>query len=299
MNTSGRHHGKPTIQTLVMLLLGSAMLCAADDRAPLWPGKAPLGDGSTEDANAFLTIHRPANGQGVTLVICPGGGYGGMMVGPEGHRIAAWLNEHGITGAVLEYRLPKGRPDVPLLDAQRAIRSLRARAGELKLDPRRIGIIGFSAGGHLAAMAAVRGANGDPRAADPVERKSSRPDFAILIYPVVSMVDGITSRFTRKNLLGERPAQALIEAWSAERLVGPDTSPVYFAHAIDDKTVTIENSRLMQRALAQAKVPAELLELPNGGHGLNQYSGPSWEAWKNGSLVWLAKLPPGPRPVKP
>lgn len=284
------------MNALISALLCASLLGAADERVPLWPdNKAPVGDGATEDANAFLTIHRPAQGNGTALVICPGGGYHGLMRGPEGTGIAAWLNQHGILGAVLEYRLPKGRPAVPLLDAQRAIRALRASAGELKLDPRRVGIIGFSAGGHLAAMAAVRGAKGDPRAKDPVERQASRPDFAILIYPVITMADGTTSNFTRGNLLGGRPGAELIAAWSADRQAGPDAAPVYLAHAVDDKMVPIENSRLLHRALQQTKVPSELLELPDGGHGLNQYSGPSWEAWKSGSLAWLAKLPAAPR----
>lgn len=288
------------MRLLLALLWCSCLFPADADRVPLWPsGKAPTGTGPTEDAQAFLTIHRPANGTGAALVICPGGGYGGLMLGPEGQGIADWLNQHGITSAVLEYRLPHGRPELPLLDAERAIRVLRARAAELKLDPRRIGIIGFSAGGHLAAMAAVHGAKGDARAADPIERQSARPDAVILVYPVVTMTDPSTHAFTRDNLLGSNPAKERIEAWSPERLVGAGTPPMYIAHAVDDNMVTIENSRMLHQALVQAKVPSELLELPNGGHGLNQYSGPSWEAWKTGSLAWLAKTFATAKPGKP
>ncbi|MCA9059560.1 MAG: alpha/beta hydrolase, partial [Planctomycetaceae bacterium] len=178
---------------LLLLLLMTASMASAQtpaERTPLWNGLAPIGQGATEefpDANAFITVHRPEKSNGMSIVICPGGGYGGLVVGAEGHGIAAWLNSHGITGVVLEYRLPKGRHAVPLLDAQRAIRTVRANAQDWGLNPDRIGIMGFSAGGHLASTAATHFDEGRSDAADVIERVSSRPDFAILVYRVITM----------------------------------------------------------------------------------------------------------------
>jgi acetyl esterase/lipase len=278
---------------LACLLICPFTLAAAEaERLALWNGQAPVGMGASEPApaDAVITIHRAEHANGAALVICPGGGYGGRVSGPEGHGIAAWLNAHGIAGVVLDYRLPKGRPAVPLLDAQRAIRLTRAHAREWGIDAQRIGIIGFSAGGHLAASAATLHETGQADAADPVQRLSSRPDFAILVYPVISMQDGLVHGGSRANLLGASPAAELVQRFSSERQVGATTPPTYLAHAVDDKVVTIENSRSFAAAMRAAKQPVELLELPSGGHGLNGYKGAAWDAWQAGSLVWLAGL---------
>ena len=144
------------------------------EKIELWTGPAPVGDGTFVTAKAFITVHRPAQANGTAVVICPGGGYGGLVVNPEGHGIARWLNPHGIVGVVLEYRLPHGSPFVPLLDAQRALRLVRSHAKEWPCDPARVGIMGFSAGGHLAAMAATHFDGGDAQAADPVKKLSCR-----------------------------------------------------------------------------------------------------------------------------
>lgn len=277
-----------------LLLLAITCLVAAGEgeRLPLWEGQAPIGEGMSEaaPADATITLHRPATPNGAAVVICPGGGYGGRVSGPEGHGIATWLNAHGITGVVLDYRLPKGRSAVPLLDAQRAIRLTRAHAKEWGVDPARIGIIGFSAGGHLAASAATLHEPGKADATDPVQRQSSRPDFAILIYPVISLQDGMTHGGSRSNLLGANPTPDLVQRFSTERQVNATTPPTYLAHAVDDKVVVIENSRAFAAAMKAAKQPVELLELPSGGHGLNGYKGPNWDAWQSGSLAWLAGL---------
>lgn len=261
----------------------------ARERLSLWPARAPLGDGRFETAEASITVHRPPPEQanGAALVICPGGGYGGLVTDAEGHGIAAWLNEHGIAGVVLEYRLPKGRTMVPLLDAQRAIRMVRSHAKQWNIDPARIGITGFSAGGHLASTAATHFDGGDPRAADPVDRVSCRPDFAVLVYPVVTMGEK-THRGSKKNLLGPDPKPDLVELFSNEKQVTPRTPPMFLAHAKDDKAVVPDNSRMLYEALRAHKVRAEYLELPSGGHGLNGYKGPMWDAWQKRSLEWLA-----------
>lgn len=258
-------------------------------RSPLWDGRAPIGDGKFEQADAWITVHRPQQANGAAVVICPGGGYGGLVVGPEGHGIAAWLNQHGITGIVLEYRLPAGRPFVPLLDAQRAIRKVRASAKEWEIDPKRVGIMGFSAGGHLASTAGTHFDDGDPAATDPTDRFGCRPDFLILVYPVIVM-DETTHQGCKNNLFGKSPSPKLLESFSNEKQVTARTPPAYLAHAIDDKAVPSQHSRVFHQALQNHRVTAELLELPRGGHGLDGYKGPMWDAWQSGSLNWLARL---------
>lgn len=255
----------------------------------LWNGDAPVGDGTTEEVDVRLTLHRPAKPNGTAIVICPGGGYGGLVTGGEGHGIAEWLNGHGITGLVLEYRLPRGRPYVPLLDAQRAIRTARANAKDWNLDPSKIGIIGFSAGGHLASTAATHFDSGVAQSKDPVTRQSSRPDFAILVYPVITMGKA-THAGSRRNLLGSNPSDELIGLFSNEKQVTAESSPTYLAHALDDRAVVPANSQAFHDALLANKVATEYLKLPSGGHGLNGYKGPMWDAWQKQSLKWLTKL---------
>ncbi|MEZ6061709.1 MAG: GDSL-type esterase/lipase family protein [Planctomycetaceae bacterium] len=286
-------------QVLSTLLVSPAAFAAAQQASPkaapepievsLWNGKAPNGDGTFDDADPKITVHRPSSGNGTVVVICPGGGYGGLVTDAEGHGIAEWLNGHEITGVVLEYRLPAGRPYVPLLDAQQAIRTVRANAKAWNIDPSRVGIIGFSAGGHLASTAATHFDSGDSSATDPVARQSSRPDFAILVYPVVTM-DETTHAGCRKNLLGPNPAPEMIELFSNEKQVTKKSSPTFLTHAVDDKAVSADNSRLFFEALKGNGVPTEYLELPSGGHGLNGYQGPMWDAWQKQSLEWLVRI---------
>jgi acetyl esterase/lipase len=298
----GLHYGeimRLTFCTAFIFALGVDWATAQDktakpDRIGLWNKRAPIGDGTFEDTEAWITVHRPEKPNGTAVVICPGGGYGILVTGPEGHGIAAWLNRHGITGVVLEYRLPKGRSHVPMLDAQRAIRTVRKNAGAWNLDPTRIGIMGFSAGGHLASTAGTHFDAGKPDSADPVERVSCRPDFMILVYPVITM-GGKGHPGSRNNLLGKNPDAKLVELFSNEKQVTAKTPPTFLAHAKDDGPVPPENSGMFYAALRANKVTADYLELPSGGHGLNGYKGPMWDAWQNRSLAWLAetKLVPG------
>jgi len=256
-------------------------------RTPVWPGTPPEPLANPAMTNAFLTIHRPPDPNGAAIVICPGGGYGGLVTGPEGTGIARWLNQHRITGIVLEYRLPNGHSHVPLRDAQRALRFVRFHATRLGIDPQRIGIMGFSAGGHLASTVATHFDGGQPDAADPIERVSSRPDFSILIYPVISMGDRGHAG-SRANLLGPKPTPESILLFSNEGQVTDQTPPAFLAHARDDTAVPPEHSRLFHQALLAKGVASEYLELPSGGHGLNGYKGPMWDAWQSGALKWLA-----------
>jgi acetyl esterase/lipase len=262
---------------------------ADPQRIPLWNGRAPVGDGKFQDEESWITVHRPDKANGAAIVICPGGGYGGLVTGPEGHGIARWLNGHGITGVVLQYRLPAGRPFVPLLDAQRALRTVRANAKRWGIEPSRIGMMGFSAGGHLASTAGTHFDNGDPNAADPVNRISCRPDFLILIYPVITMGEK-THQGSKNNLLGKPASPRLVELFSNQKRVTAQTPPTFLAHARDDKPVPPENSKAFYEALQAENIPSQYLELPSGGHGLNGYKGPMWDAWQEEALAWLAHL---------
>ncbi len=254
----------------------------------IWNNGAPVGDGGSEKVDVRITVHQPANPNGTAIVICPGGGYATRVSGPEGHGIAQWLNKQNITGVVLDYRLPEGRATVPLLDAQRAIRTVRANAARWKLDPRRIGIMGFSAGGHLASTAGTHFDGGEPKHKDLVERESCRPDFMILVYPVISFGE-LGHAGSRRKLLGENATDALITKFSNETQITRDTPPTFLAHALDDKAVSSDNSKMFFDALKRVKVPARYMELASGGHGLNRYQGPMWDAWQRASLDWLAE----------
>lgn len=251
------------------------------------PIKPLLWSDESAKSQGAITVHRPSQPNGTAIVICPGGGYGGLVTGPEGHGIARWLNLHGITGVVLEYELPKGRPLVPLHDVQRAIRVTRANAEAWSLNNKRIGVMGFSAGGHLASTAGTHFDAGHPKDADPVERESCRPDFMILIYPVISMGEK-THKGSKRNLLGKTPTPEMVKQFSNETQVTKQTPPAFLAHALDDKVVVPENSQLFHEALRAHQIPTEYLELPSGGHGLNGYIGPMWDAWQKGAIQWLA-----------
>jgi acetyl esterase/lipase len=202
------------------------------------------------------------------VVVCPGGGYGGLAE-HEGHPIAKWLNSLGVTAIVLKYRLGSAgyRHPVMLNDASRAIRTVRSHAGEWKIDPKRIGILGFSAGGHLASTAATHFDEGKPEASDTVERVSSRPDFAVLVYPVITMEDPYTHRGSRQNLLGENPSRELIELLSNEKQVTAKTPPCFLVHTADDAAVPVENSLLFASACRKAGVPVEIHVFEHGPHG--------------------------------
>ena len=276
------------------LALAQVDKTAKPRRIELWKKRAPVGDGTFQESEVWITLHPPERPSGTAIVICPGGGYGTLVTGPEGHGIAKWLNRHGITGVVLEYRLPKGRSHVPLLDAQRAIRTVRSNAKSWNLDPARIGIMGFSAGGHLASTAGTHFDAGEADSKDPVQRVSCRPDFMILVYPVITMGDK-GHQGSRNNLLGKNPEAKLVELFSNEKQVTANTPPTFLAHAKDDRPVPPENSRMFSEALRAKKVPAHYLELPSGGHGLNGYKGPMWDAWQKGSLSWLAEMKLVPR----
>jgi len=255
----------------------------------IWPREKVLQSGEiVEEARSTLTLFAPPNPNGTAVVICPGGGYG-QVVGAEGAPIAKWLNSQGITGLVLNYRLPKGDPQRPLNDVRRAIQITKAHHKEWNLKPSQIGVMGFSAGGHLAGMAITKFRAGDPQGSDAISRQSSRPDFAILIYPVVTLGEG-THSGSRQNLLGPNPSKELIDLYSNELHVSLDTPPTFLAHAADDQPVPPLHSAKFHDALLSKKIKTQYLQLPSGGHGLNGYQGPMWEAWQKASMRWLKSL---------
>ncbi len=223
-------------------------------------------------------------------MICPGGGYGHLAIGYEGHDVAKWLNDHGVAAFVLKYRhrgTGYAHP-APLDDAQRALRTVRARATEFGVDPGRIGILGFSAGGHLASSAGTHFDVGNPDAADPIERQSCRPDFLILCYPVISFTSPYTHRGSRKNLLGEHPDAKMVEKFSSELQVTPETPPTFLWHTDADTGVPSENSVLFYLALRKAKVAAEMHIYEKGRHGLGLAPEvPALVSWPRRCLDWM------------
>jgi acetyl esterase/lipase len=259
---------------------------------PLWPGDAPGAKGSDPKLDVpTITIYQPdpAKATGASFVVCPGGGYGGLAMSYEGQEVAEWFRDMGITGVVLKYRLgPRYHHPIMLQDAGRAIRTLRARASEWKLDPKRIGILGFSAGGHLASTAGTHFDAGRADAADPIDRQSSRPDRMILVYPVIALATPYGHNGSKKNLLGENPPQELLASLSNEQQVKPETPPTFLVHTNADTAVPPENSILFALALRKAKVPLELHVFEEGRHGLGLgKDNRAFTAWPKLCAEWL------------
>jgi acetyl esterase/lipase len=273
------------------MLAAVVCLLAADPKVELlWPNGAPGAAGTQPEDRPELSIYLPASGAtGTGVVICPGGGYEHLSMEKEGSLIAEWLNKLGVAGFVLKYRLgPRYHHPAMLQDAQRAIRTVRLRAAEFGLDPGRIGIWGFSAGGHLASTAATHFDAGDPVASEPVERVSSRPDFAILAYPVITMDLAYTHRGSRTNLLGPNPDPKLVESLSNELQVTTQTPPTFLFHTTADTTVPVENSVNFYLALRKAKVPAEMHIYERGGHGVGLApQDPVLSTWPDRLAAWL------------
>jgi len=260
---------------------------------PLWPEGAPGALGKADKDIPTLTPYWPdaAKATGAAIVICPGGGYG-MLAPHEGDHYARFLNESGIAGFVLRYRLGSSgyRHPVMLQDAARAVRLVRARAGEWKLDPKRIGIMGSSAGGHLASTLLTHFDAGKADAADPIERASSRPDIGILCYAVISLGE-FGHRGTRENLLGKDPSPELIRELSNELEVTKDTPPCFIWHTYEDGAVPVENSLHFAEALRKAGVPFDLHIYQKGQHGLGLGTG-NWNPekrhpWTRDCVFWL------------
>ena len=284
----------------LFLLTAALFTTASLDAAPLeplllWPAGAPGALGEKDEDKPTLTAFLPApeKATGAAIVICPGGGYGGLA-GHEGAGYAEWLAQHGVAGIVLKYRLgSKGyRHPIMLGDAARAVRLTRSKAAEWKLDPKRVGIMGSSAGGHLASTLLTHFDAGKAEDADAVERFSSRPDLGVLCYAVITMGPN-THGGSRENLLGKTPAPELIELLSNEKQVTKETPPTFLWHTWEDGAVKVENSLEFAAAMRRAGVPFDLHIYEKGGHGIGLSEGKNGAApgevhpWGKELLFWL------------
>jgi len=285
-------------------------MVTAQQEMPLYgsdpiPNSRPVANGETVDSSGnpvrlsyskvsrpTLTVWQPPAGKqnGTAVVVCPGGGYVHLAMTHEGTEVAAWLNSLGITAFVLKYRLPSDETMVdktigPLQDAQRAIQLVRQRAAEWGVNPGKIGILGFSAGGHLASTAATHFMTAV--IANPAG-VSLRPDFAVLLYPVISFDDSTGHRGSRDFLIGKNPPAALIEKYSNQLQVTDQTPPTFLMHAEDDKTVPVINSINFYEALMRHHVPAEMHLYPRGGHGFGLWNNTTKDQWPDRLQNWLA-----------
>jgi acetyl esterase/lipase len=277
--------------TCIVLMLNLSGASLAATPAPLWPEGAPHQKGDDEQDIPTLTAY-PVEGRantGIGVVVAPGGGYGNLADDHEGIQIARWLNHNGIGAFVLHYRhAPDYGHPVPLLDAQRAVRTVRHNAEAWGIDPGKIGMIGFSAGGHLTATTGTQFDDGDGDAEDPIDRVSSRPDFLFLMYPVITMTDPHTHKGSRRNLLGEERTPELEAAHSAEKNVTENTPPTFIFHTGDDASVPVENAVMFYSALCTAGVPGELHVYEQGRHGVGlAQEDPVLGTWPDLALGWL------------
>lgn len=307
-------------QMFCILFAGCAFLSAparaqeAPETLPLWAGAPPDGPGPqgperigkngavSNVAAPYLIVHRPARANGAAALVVAGGGYARIELGKESGPAARWLQERGMWTFELVYRLPReGWSDtaVPFQDGQRALRLIRGRAAEFGIDPHRVGVLGFSAGAHLAGMTAAAPEQARYRPRDAADKLSARPDFAALIYPVLTMMPPFDHTRSRKSILGTAPARADSIAYSVERRAGRAMPPTFLAQAQDDPIAAIENSLLMFDALGKAGVPVEKHVFASGGHGWGMAPGDApphvWPAlfldWA-GRQGWMGKSAP-------
>ena len=285
---------------LILIQAAICLSCFAQQaiEMELWQGGAPESNGLTKNekgedfSNAILYVYRTdqIKNTGAAVVICPGGGYGTLAMSHEGHDYARWLSGNGITAVILKYRLPNRNHFIPLKDAQRALRTVRANAAAWGIDPAKVGISGFSAGGHLASTAATHFDAGNPSASDPLDRLSCRPDFAILFYPVITMKEEFTHMGSRRNLIGDAYNAELVNLYSNEEQVSAQTPPSFLITSDDDKAVVPRNSIEFYLALKRNHVPAVLYVIPDGGHGWGTNpERPQYLEWSVPLKAWLEK----------
>jgi acetyl esterase/lipase len=256
----------------------------------LWAGGAPGAVGDADDDKPTITAYIPAsNPTRTAVVIAPGGGYQHLSMVKEGSDVAAWLNARGVAAFVLKYRLgPKYHNPIELGDAQRALRTVRADAAKYGIAPDHIGMWGFSAGGHLTASAGTMFDAGNAAATDAIEQQSSRPDFLILSYPVITMEDPYVHKGSRTYLLGDSPAQSVMDAMSAELHITAQTPPTFLFTTTDDRTVPVMNSVMFYSALVKAGVPAEMHIFQHGAHGSGLApANPQLAVWTELLIKWM------------
>ena len=262
-----------SMAALILLFLLTNSLFAQTE-IPVWPEGTPFAFTDTTDNEPTITIHLAPDmrNTGAAVLICPGGGYTFLSMEKEGHEVAEFFNSFGVNAFVLKYRHGNKQGTVnlhpvPFNDASRALRTLRFYAVEYGLDPERIGIMGFSAGGHLASTVGTLFDHGNPESEDVIERESNRPDFMILIYPVIALDTPFTHRGSRQALLGSNPDPELVKKLATYHDVTTLTPPTFLLHTTEDQTVPVENSLLFYKALRDARVPAELHIYEKGNHG--------------------------------
>jgi acetyl esterase/lipase len=270
-------HTKSASIFFAIIILGSTISFGSSGNTQevmlLWPNGAPGAKGNSDSDKPSLTIYLPDNekANGTAVVICPGGSYSMLASDHEGRQIAQWLNSLGVTGFLLKYRIHNNNSGynhpAPLQDVQRAIRIVRSKGSQWNIDPNRVGIIGFSAGGHLASSAGTHFNERYSDIADTIDQASCRPDFMILVYPVITLLEPYTHAGSKENLLGKNPDPKLVDSLSNEKQVTPQTPPTFLVHANDDTAVPPENSINFYLALRKAGVPAEMHIYEKGGHG--------------------------------
>jgi acetyl esterase/lipase len=280
-------------------------LFTQDFTLKVWPDGAPNSNGLTQSeeeldgkrvrlvSEAIMYVYLPEKSQNTdaAVLLCPGGGYIHEAMSHEGYEIAEWLKAKGIAGIVLKYRLPNGHDSVPSSDARQALRIIRQHAAEWGIDPAKVGIAGSSAGGHLATTVGTRFDFGDKNAADPVARFSSRPDFMLLLYPVVSFREDVGHMGSRQNLIGSGNDWAKAKQYSNELFVTKETPPTFFVLADDDKTVIPQNSIDFYLAMKKYGIPAEMHIFREGGHGfgIRKKNIPA-DNWPNLFYDWLKAI---------
>ena len=272
-------------------LLAASGSRAADETVLLWPNGAPGAVGQETVDKPAITIYAPAadKANGAAMVVCPGGGYAHLAMDHEGKQVAEWLNKLGVKAFVLQYRLaPRYHEPAPMQDVQRAIRLVRSRASEWGIDSKRIGVWGFSAGGHLASTAGTHFDDGMADAADPIDRVGCRPDILVLAYPVISMEPGVTHGGSRTNLIGKEPDAKMVEFYCNDKRVTAKTPPTFLFHTSADTAVLPENSIRFYQALLKNKVPAEMHIFEKGQHGVGLApKDPVLSKWPDFLAAWL------------
>ena len=291
-----------TTFSFIILSVISFSIVAQDFKLKVWPNGAPDSNGLTQpeelfegkrvrnvsEAEIYVYLPKIEVNTGAAIVICPGGGYIMEAMDHEGYDMAEWLAQQGVAGIVLKYRLPYGHDQIPLEDAQRAIRIVRQNASEWGINPSKIGIAGSSAGGHLASTAGTKFDLGKADATDPIERFSCRPDFMLLLYPVISFNEEYGHMGSRTNLIGSGNKWELVEKYSNELHVTAQTPPTFLVLADDDNTVPPRNSIEFYLALKKYKIPAEMHIFRSGGHGfgMNKLNKPV-DQWPNLFAQWM------------
>lgn len=293
-----QHRNALLVANLMLAFTIVPFFSGAQTVIPLYPGKIPRSiEAANEETDVkqvarnvskpTLTVYPATNGNGAAVIVCPGGGYGALVMDREGYKVAEAFNKIGVTAFVLKYRLPsdkimEDKSIGPLQDAQQAIRMVRERAKEWQVDPGKIGIMGFSAGGHLAATA---GTHYDSTFIDNKLKTSLRPDFMVLVYPVISLLDKVGHKGSGVNLLGETPTQVKVRYFSNELQVKKTAPPTFITHASDDTVVPVNNSILIYEALHQQGVAADLHIYSKGEHGYLKE--PAFEEWFGRCIEWL------------